>query len=142
MVSLDKEIAISKELHTMIDQKHETAQDLIRYSLSNIVSDEFLKVPKEMLGSIRKKLELLASAGWDIDRLTKRHLELVKELDSIANQLKQTPKYEHLSDPYAFADSMTESFKLLTYSFLDIGYLMEEVDCLCRNYVMIIGKIA
>ncbi len=141
MVSLDKEIAVSKELRAMIDQRHETAQDLIRYGLRNIVSDEFLKVPKDMLDSIRKKLELLGSVGWDTDRLTRRHLELIKELDSIANQLKQTPKYEHLSDPYAFADSMAESFKLLIYSFIDIGYLMEEVDCLCRNYVTTIEKI-
>lgn len=126
----------------MIDQRHETAQDLIRYSLSNIVSDEFLRVPKDMLDSVSKKLELLGSVGWDIDRLARRRLELVKELDSIANQLKQTPKYQHLPDPYAFADSMTESFKLLTYSFIDIGYLMEEVDCLCRNYVTTIEKIA
>lgn len=47
----------------MIDQRDETAQDLIRYSLSNIVSDEFLKVPKDMLDSIRKKLALLGSVG-------------------------------------------------------------------------------
>jgi flagellar biosynthesis/type III secretory pathway chaperone len=131
-----------RELHGIIDQRHETAQDLIRYSLSNIVSDEFLKFPKDMLDSIHKRLELLRTVGWDIDRLTRRHLELVKELDSIANQLKQLPKYQHLSDPYAFADSMTESLKLLIYSFVDIGYLMEEVNCLCRNYVITIEKIA
>jgi hypothetical protein len=93
MVSLDKAIAVSKELRAMIDQRHETAQDLIRYGPRNIVSDAFLKVPKDMIDRIRKKLELLGSVGWDTDRLTRRHLELIKELDSIANQLKQTSKY-------------------------------------------------
>lgn len=95
-----------------------------------------------MLDSTRRKFELLGSVGWDIDRLTTRHLELVIELDSIAKQLKLTPKYQHLSDPYAFVDSMTESFKPLTYSFIDIRCLMEDVDCLCRNYILTIGKIA
>jgi hypothetical protein len=142
MVSLDKEIALAKELRTLIDQKHETSQDLLRYVLGSIVSDEFLTVPRDLLGSIRKKLRLLGDAGWDIDRLTRRQTQLAKELDSIADQLKRTPKYEHLSDPYALADSMSESFKLLTYCFIDVGYLMEETDCLCRNYVSTIERLA
>jgi flagellar biosynthesis/type III secretory pathway chaperone len=143
MASLEKEIEVLNQLRRLIASEHMGGiRRLLSDTTNNMVSDEFLLTPKTILASISLKLDLLASVGLDVKSLSDRHSELVNEIDAIVKELKKIPEHESLSDPYNFADSVLDTFKVLIYSFIDVAYLREEVDNLCNNYIMIIEKIA
>lgn len=139
--NLESEIKVLKQLENLMEQKRGVAvQDPIRHILNSIIAHDFTKIPRSTLDEIASKLELLKNAGWDVERLRRRHSDLMKDLNSTIEELRQIPTYEHFSDPYEFADSTADNFKLLTYTFVDIRYLLEEVDCLCSNYVATVKK--
>lgn len=142
MADLGKEIEVLNQLRRLLAQEHVGGARRLLYDIkNNMVSDEFLLTPRETLASISSKLDLLESAGLDVGRLSGRHSELVNEIDSLVKELGQISEHESLSDPYDFADTMLDTFKVLIYSFIDIAYLQEEVDNLSNNYVLMMEKL-
>lgn len=143
MANLEKEIKVLNELRGLLAQEHVGGvRRMLSDTTNKLVADEFLLTPRKILDSTSSKLDLLGSVGLDVQRLSSRHSELVKEIDSVVKELKRVPEHESLSDPYNFADSMLGTLKVLIYSFIDIGYLQEEVDNLCSNYVTIMEKVS
>jgi hypothetical protein len=136
-----KEEQLLRDLENILNREEGRKDRLpLQTGMMDVLTKDFLKLPREKLDTIFELLEILNRAGWDIALLKQRHLLLTEHVKKPIENLKNLPNSEHASIPEAIDYSINE-YRNLMYLLWNIDDLDNMVISLCNNYRIATKKL-
>ena len=134
------EIDAARKLKEILDKEEGALQKApLTRQMSNVVMKELFGSPRSALSGIYEKLEILKSAGWDVERQSEIHKQQVQQLDVTLKNMK-------FEDEQALAQLEIEQviafYREFLYLLAFIDNLKSEVDSMCRNHMKIMDKLS
>jgi hypothetical protein len=135
--NLEAELEAARKLKEILDKEAGIKEgSSILGEMSGVVQNNLLILPRRVLDGIYEKLEILKTAGLDVERQMTIHNQHVEALRVAVNQIQEQGKPEAPLDVEGILNTLRQFFYLLAL----VDYLKGEVDSMCQNHITMMRK--
>ncbi len=140
MHDFENEIKAARKLQEILDKEEGIQHNVTAIGqVSEVLQKNLYALPKRLLDGIYEKLEILKSAGLDVERQREIYAQYTEQLKIVLQNIEKT---DEQVTSMAGIEQVVQVLRDFLYMLAYIDYLKGEVDSMCRNYITMMGKLS